>query len=552
MDKNNTDALNDQFSALISEGEQAWMRSEYSDALQKSELALELAGYLSDEEKLGKAYYLKGLSLCYLNNYDDAMDNYLKALNIHEKIQDRNFLAEDYNGIGHIYINLKEYDKALEYFKRSHQTKPEYYRTVNNLAVVHIYMKDYEKARHYGEKALAISRKAFENGKEDRGHIRSYIIALINLANIIQKSGDPADSVSLLQEALSLSENYNEQTTIVSLSLLAETYINLQKYDQAADYLHSADQKAKDHKNKEVQKDILRLYHQLFARQEKFQQAYDYLKQYHELDRKIYSDEMSRNMTNLRTRHELERKELENRRLAEHASKLATVSVISGGITHEINQPLCAIKVSAESIQYWNENNSKPLPKDIEESLSTIIEASDKIDEIIRHMRSFWNEKETSEIEPVNLNKLVENALGLMERQLFSHGIYLIKELTTSEALVLAEPVHIEQMILNIVVNALYALDSIKDKDKKITISTEIKNNNVVLKIVDNGPGLPTELPEKLYDPFFSTRQPGKGMGLGLAIVKQYADRWGIELSASNNAVKGACFQLSFPQKKEN
>lgn len=247
-------------------------------------------------------------------------------------------------------------------------------------------------------------------------------------------------------------------------------------------------------------------------------------------------------------RFEAEKKQVEAVKHAERASRLASIGVMAASITHEINQPLNAIKVTADSIQYWHRRNPGQLPEPFTDQLSIISKSVKRIVEIIQHMRTFWVIPNTPKISPVDMNKAVRNALSLTRQQLHAHGIREQIELAGEPLKLKGNLVQLEQIIVNLVVNAVHALDEQKSKrDKRITIKTFSKNGNIVLTVADNGPGLPDVDVDKLFDPFFSTHNSGEGMGLGLAIVKRHIDRYNGSIDAGSRDGGGALFTVKFP-----
>jgi signal transduction histidine kinase len=246
-------------------------------------------------------------------------------------------------------------------------------------------------------------------------------------------------------------------------------------------------------------------------------------------------------------RQEAERKHVQAVKHAERSARLASIGVMAASITHEINQPLNAIKVTSDSIQYWHKRNPGALPEPFTNQLDIISQSVQRIVEIIEHMRAFWVIPGSPKISEVNINQAVKNALSLTRQQLHAHGIQELINMETEPLMVKGNLVHFEQIIVNLVVNAVHALDEKKKEDRKIEISTFIEDTFAVLVIRDNGPGLPTEDKSKLFDPFFSTKNSGEGMGLGLAIVKRYIDKYGGRINAANHAEGGAQFTIKFP-----
>lgn len=246
-------------------------------------------------------------------------------------------------------------------------------------------------------------------------------------------------------------------------------------------------------------------------------------------------------------RQEAEKKHVQAVKHAERSARLASIGVMAASITHEINQPLNAIKVTSDSIQYWHKRNPGALPEPFTNQLDIISQSVQRIVEIIDHMRAFWVIPGSPKISDVNINQAVKNALSLTRQQLHSHRIQELIKRETEPLMVKGNLVHFEQIIVNLVVNAIHALDEKKKEDKKIEINTFMEETFAVLVIRDNGPGLPTEDKSKLFDPFFSTKNSGEGMGLGLAIVKRYIDKYGGSVTAANHADGGAQFKIKFP-----
>lgn len=240
--------------------------------------------------------------------------------------------------------------------------------------------------------------------------------------------------------------------------------------------------------------------------------------------------------------------------MAERASRLASIGVMAAGITHEINQPLNDIKVTADSVLFWDKKNRGIIPDEFSQWLRSISGSVDRIDGIIRHMRSYWASPSQSEAVEFDLNESVRNALSLIGRQLANHGIRLKIIEEYSPLPVRGNRVHLEQIVLNLTVNAMHALDQKGEKNKKIEVALGLNDNHAVIEVRDNGVGLPQGVGDKLFDPFFSTRKPGEGMGLGLAIVKRFVQGFGGKVLAMRNETGGATFRVEIPvvETREN
>jgi signal transduction histidine kinase len=250
-----------------------------------------------------------------------------------------------------------------------------------------------------------------------------------------------------------------------------------------------------------------------------------------------------------KAREEAEEKQLEAVKHAERSARMASIGVMAAGVTHEINQPLNAIKVTADSIQYWHRRNPGVLPQDFVDQLGIITKSVKRIVEIIQHMRAFWVVPHARGVSGVNINRAVKNALSLTRQQILAHGINQRFQLDTASPAPVFKGniIHIEQIIVNLLVNAIRALDEKDSDNKEITVTTQQQDRWVVLEIADNGPGLPEVDVNKLFDPFFSTNTGGEGMGLGLAIVKRYIDKYNGTIQVRNRPEGGAVFTVKFP-----
>ncbi|MBI9035232.1 MAG: GAF domain-containing protein [Bacteroidales bacterium] len=248
----------------------------------------------------------------------------------------------------------------------------------------------------------------------------------------------------------------------------------------------------------------------------------------------------------MNARIEAEQKNVEAMRMLEESSLLASIGVLSAGITHEINQPLNAIKISADSILFWQKRNPGLLPEMFVRKINTISEETSRIDAIIKHMRTFYDKPNVVLNETIDMVEGVRRSLSLVKRQVCDHSIELIDELPGASVLVCANYVQFEQIVVNLIVNAIHSLDEVQKVNKKIKLVVYQDSIHGVLEVHDNGVGIEDSIREKIYDPLFTTKGSGKGSGLGMAIVKLFIDRFQGEISNQNNEEGGASFILRF------
>lgn len=248
----------------------------------------------------------------------------------------------------------------------------------------------------------------------------------------------------------------------------------------------------------------------------------------------------------MNARLEAEQKNVEAMRMLEESSLLASIGVLSAGITHEINQPLNAIKISADSVLYWQKRNPGQLPEMFVRKINTISEETSRIDSIIKHMRTFYDKPNVVLNETINMVEGVKRSLSLVKRQVCDHSIELINELPSVTIQVCANYVQFEQIVVNLIVNAIHSLDQVQKANKKIKLRVYQDAVHGVLEIHDNGSGIEDNIREKMYDPLFTTKGSSEGSGLGMAIVKLFIDKFQAEISDYNNEDGGASFILRF------
>ncbi|BAX81433.1 ABC transporter substrate binding protein [Labilibaculum antarcticum] len=248
-------------------------------------------------------------------------------------------------------------------------------------------------------------------------------------------------------------------------------------------------------------------------------------------------------------RIEAEQKNVEALRMLEESSRMASIGVMAAGITHEINQPLNAIKITADSVLFWQKRNPGQLPEMFTRKIQTISEGTSRIDSIIKHMRTFWEKPHVSEEETVDMVEGVNRSLSMVKRQVYDHSIELIENLPKNSIHVYANYIQFEQIVVNLIVNSIYSLDKVHKENKRIKLNLYQDSKHGVLEIHDNGTGIESSIREKIYDPLFTTKGNESGSGLGMAIVKTFIDRFQGEISDYNNEDGGASFILRFKLK---
>lgn len=221
-----------------------------------------------------------------------------------------------------------------------------------------------------------------------------------------------------------------------------------------------------------------------------------------------------------------------------HVSRVATLGELSSQLAHELAQPLTAIANFTEA----SIRNLETLPvnmEEITESLTDIAVMTDRAREIIGQLRSFIQKKELQRV-PENVNDLVTDVLRLERTEALWHGLDLQLELDPSLPMITADKTLIEQVILNLIRNAIESTLNVDDGPKLLKIQTRHVGNSVHVAVSDTGPGLTQDTMKQIFEPFFTTKK--SGLGMGLAISRSIVDAHGGRLWVENNDPHGATF----------
>jgi two-component system C4-dicarboxylate transport sensor histidine kinase DctB len=226
------------------------------------------------------------------------------------------------------------------------------------------------------------------------------------------------------------------------------------------------------------------------------------------------------------------------------AGKLAALGQMSAAIAHEINQPLAAIRTFMASAKIFAQRDNLG---QVVRNLDFITDLAERMANITGHLKTFARKSEPGHPEPVLVDRAVSGTLFLLEGQIRSEGVRIEKEVPP-DVWVLGHSVQLEQVLLNLVRNAL---DAVADrKDSLIRITVRASPDTVVIDVADNGHGIAAEQINKIFDPFFTTKTVGKGLGLGLSISYGIVQDFGGEIHASNRPEGGAVLTVELPRHR--
>lgn len=226
-----------------------------------------------------------------------------------------------------------------------------------------------------------------------------------------------------------------------------------------------------------------------------------------------------------------------------HVARLSTIGEMASGIAHEINQPLAAI-LSYNQACIRMLKCDTPDTAEIVRAMMLSAEQAKRAGAIIKRLRSFVR-KQAGRTMPVDLNEVSANALVLIEHGLREHQIVIDADFQQPLPAVIADSIQLEQVVLNLIRNAMDAMSDLPFAERRITLTTRAGADAVSVDIMDCGPGVPADLLPKLFDPFFTTK--ADGMGLGLTISRSIIEAFGGTISARNAPQRGAIFSFALP-----
>ncbi|MBC7609792.1 MAG: two-component sensor histidine kinase [Polaromonas sp.] len=248
----------------------------------------------------------------------------------------------------------------------------------------------------------------------------------------------------------------------------------------------------------------------------------------------------------LRQRAEKQRAE-ELLRLGQ-VGRLNTMGELAAGMAHELNQPLTALLANTQAASRLLDEDPPELAIARKAMAQAAEQARRASDVVGRLLRAVERPAMAVQMVDVNLEEAVNNALYLLEPEFSRHQVVPKVSLQQASPRVLADPIALEQVIHNLLTNALQALDRVPAMERQLTLQLGTDGDCGVLKVSDTGPGIATDVLPRIFEPFYSTGEGG--LGLGLSLCETLAGSMGGSLAASHNTPRGAVFRLSLPLAK--
>jgi len=258
--------------------------------------------------------------------------------------------------------------------------------------------------------------------------------------------------------------------------------------------------------------------------------------------------EVATHIAGIAIEHERAQNELQHTRseLA-HVARVTTMGELAASIAHEVNQPLGAIVGNADICLSWLQKKEVDLEQ-VAEALRDIASDGHRASQIISRIRSLVK-KHVPEKSPLNLSDIAREVIGLVGHEAQRKQVTIHSQLSASLPSVEADRVQLQQVLLNLVMNGIEAMNETDANQRQLTVQTAVSDGNVLAAVSDCGMGIEPAKAEQLFKPFHTTK--ANGMGMGLAISRSIIESFGGKLWAESNAEGGAIFSFSLPVRSQ-
>ncbi|MGA2287929.1 trifunctional serine/threonine-protein kinase/ATP-binding protein/sensor histidine kinase [Bradyrhizobium sp.] len=232
-----------------------------------------------------------------------------------------------------------------------------------------------------------------------------------------------------------------------------------------------------------------------------------------------------------------------------HANRVATMDQLTASIAHEVNQPIAALLTNAGTAVRWlarqppNLEKAKPL-------IDRIISDGKRAADIVSRIRDF-SRKAPARKENLEINEVILEIMTLARAAMSEHSVLATMQLSEGLPHILGDRVQLQQVILNLVMNAIEAMSEVGERSRELLISSsEVESGSVLVAVSDSGPGLPRANPERVFEAFYTTK--ASGLGMGLSICRSIVEAHGGRLRATPNEHHGAVFYMMLPIGEES
>ena len=233
----------------------------------------------------------------------------------------------------------------------------------------------------------------------------------------------------------------------------------------------------------------------------------------------------------------------QDRTALRHMTRVSLLGQLSASIAHQLNQPLASILSNAEAARKMLRRDDVDL-EELRAICDDIVSEDNRAAQVIRRLGALYKRGER-EVRPVDVNELVRETLGLMHTDLVTRQVTVTTELAPALPMIEGERVQLQQVLMNLIVNASDAMHGSPESARMLSVRTVQTGDAVRIDVGDRGPGIKPDELERIFDMFWTTKPAG--MGIGLAICRSITTAHGGTLTAQNNADGGATFSVTLP-----
>ena len=259
-------------------------------------------------------------------------------------------------------------------------------------------------------------------------------------------------------------------------------------------------------------------------------------------EERILIEALAREISLIVIRKRAEEEKLRLQEQLRHADRLATIGQLSAGVAHELNEPIGSVLGYSQLIY-----KHPDLPSQIKQDAEKIMKASLHAREVVKKLMLFARQTPPKKIR-VNLNRVVEEGLYFLESRCEKEGIKVVCSLSENLPEVTADPAQLTQVLVNLVVNSIQAMP----KGGELTVQTKALNESVLLIVMDTGVGMSENVMNKIFLPFYTTKDVGRGTGLGLAVVHGIVTSHEGAIHVTSKEGQGTTFKIQLPLKGQS
>ncbi len=526
---------------------------EFQQSREAYEKASRLAKSYGDSSEYEKTQREIALSFYLVQKMDSSMIYYTKALSISSSLKDSLEILNALQGIGDVNFEIGKYDQAKYYFNRqliiAEQIKNVEGIVTSLVKISRCYYVsgDYPTSSTYLNRALAIAKS------KDLTSTAADVYKYLSL--ISESEGRYRDALAFYKSWADIRDSiYNEEggEKLAKLQILYD--ISQKERENEILRQGSEIQKLQISKNRYQSIILISVAVTLFVLiiflAFLYQSKHKEVRKQKEAEQRIVeiNKELERRMI-------LEiKKQEKQQQLLSQKSKLESLGTLAAGIAHEINQPLGGISMGLDNI-LLKISDKNYTDSYLKEKISSLFNNVDRIKRIIDHIRIFSRTQKPNALERVDVNEVISSALLMVNAQYQTHNVLIETKLTKEECTIIGDKFKLEQVVLNLLSNAKHAADE-KERQhsneifqKRIVVKSWISEQNVCFSVWDNGIGIHPDILEKIYDPFFTTKNEEKGTGLGLSIAYGFIKDILGEIRVESNLGEFTNFEIIIPKQ---